>query len=270
MTNVPVKNYNKAYLLGKLHEPISTGVHNSAHGYLIDPRYAHQFPYFNYQSIRTMLLDSRVKYGLSLLKGPVTTYTKFFTSKEADSPEIHDAIVELNYHFPYGVFADEEKVEQFIIDQLNRFWEVGLSKALTALEWGYSGSEVAYKEKNGKLNFSNLYLYPYNSLQVVTKNRGIIGFTRNRDKTSYVPLGKGFWHVHNRHQNHYYGESVLKGSHVPWHEMWSLGGGRDIRRQWFFKNAYDGGELYRGIIPRFQWERYNPRRTCSPYARAEA
>jgi len=238
----PIKNV--AYLTGKLQEDrFSTEQHFQDQIY--DPRYGHHFPYFTQHTARTMLLDPRIKYGLSLIKGPITTYTKFFTEEEAESPSIHTAIVELNYHFPYAVVAKNKDTETFIIDQLNRFWEVGLSKAITAVEWGYSGSEVAYKlKKDGTLHFNNLYLYPGMGLQCVTRKRGIIGFIRNGDKNTYVPIGKGFWHVHQRERNHYYGESVLRGAHIPWHETWTLGGARDIRRTWFFKNAYDGGELY--------------------------
>lgn len=237
---------NTEYLLGKLMEssPVSSGIDLYTYP-VYDPRYGHHFPYFNRNSIQAMLLDSRIRYGLALLKGPIITYTKFFTSKEAESPEIHNAIIELNYHFPYSVEADSEDVEKYIIDQLHRFWEFGLAKALTALEWGHSGSEVAYKRgHDGKIHFDKLYLNTDYNLQVVTKNRGIIGYIRNNDKKTYVPIGKGFWHVHGRERHQYYGESALKGAHIPWHETWTLGGARDIRRTWFFKNSYDGGQLY--------------------------
>lgn len=235
---------NLDYLLGKLRAD-RFATEYDAQSQVYDPRYGHHFPYFTQQTIHTMVLDPRIKYGLSLIKGPITTYTKFFNSEEAESPDIHTAIVELNYHFPYAVRAKDQETENFIIDQLNRFWEVGLSKALTAVEWGYSGSEVAYKKKkDGTICFDNLYLYPNISLQAVTKRKGIVGFIRNRDRNTYVPIGKGFWHVHQREHNHYYGESALKGAHIPWHETWMMGGARDIRRTWFFKNAYDGGQLY--------------------------
>lgn len=234
---------NIEYLVGKLrNDRFSTEGHFNDQIY--DPRYGHHFPYFTQFTIKTMLLDPRINYGLSLIKGPITTYTKFFTSEEAESPNIHTAIVELNYHFPYAVRAKTPEVEEFIIDQLNRFWEVGLCKAMTAIEWGFSGSEVSYKLKKGKLTFNNLYLEPNLGLQCVSKKKGIIGYIRNRDKSTYVPIGKAFWHVHRRERNHYYGESALKGAHIPWHETWTLGGARDIRRTWFFKNAYDGGQLY--------------------------
>jgi hypothetical protein len=100
------------------------------------------------------------------------------------------------------------------------------------------------KGKDDMVEFDNLRLTPGLDSACVVRNKAIIGFVRNHDKRNYIPLGKGFWHLHNREQHHYYGESILKGSYIPWHELWTLGGGKDIRRTWFFKNAYDGGELY--------------------------
>lgn len=231
------------YVLGKLREPYYN--QSTVAMQIFDPRYGHHFPYFTPSVARTMILDSRVKYGLNLIKGPISTYTKFFSQEDAESPTIHDAIVELNYFFPYGVFTENEELGEFVLRQLNRFWETGIYKALSALEWGYSASEVMYRKgKDDMVEFDNLRLIPGLDSSCVVRNRAIIGFVRNQNKRSYIPLGKGFWHLHNREQHHYYGESILKGSYVPWHELWTLGGGKDIRRTWYFKNAYDGGELY--------------------------
>lgn len=235
--------YNLDYLLGKL---VETDYYrqDSFYDQLYDPRYGHHFPYFTQQTIKTMLLDPRIRYGLSLLKGPIMSYTKFFDSEESQSPSIHKAIVELNYYFPYEVKAESKETEEFIIEQLNRFWEVGIIKAMTAIDWGFSGSEVRYKKKDDKLQFDNLYLYSPFGMQAVTVKRGIVGFVRNTDRRTFVPIGKGFWHIHQRERNQYYGQSGLRGAHVPWHETWSLGGARDIQRTFYFKNAYDSGELY--------------------------
>lgn len=231
------------YLMNKLREPMYG--YPSYQAQIFDPRYAHHFPYFTPQVARTMLLDSRVKYGLNLIKGPISTYTKFFSQEDAESPNIHDAIVELNYFFPYGVFTENEELGEFVLRQLNRFWEVGIYKALAALEWGFSASEVMYKYgKDGLIEFDNLRSYNSLNSSCVVRKHAVLGFVRNQEKRTYVPLGKGFWHIHNREVNHFYGESILKGSYIPWHELWTLGGGKDIRRTWFFKNAYDGGELY--------------------------
>ena len=51
-----------------------------------DPRYSHHFPYFTYGTVDLMLRDSRILYALSLIKGPVHAYTKFFTEEEAENP----------------------------------------------------------------------------------------------------------------------------------------------------------------------------------------
>lgn len=234
---------NINYLIGQLQD--STFNNTQLIGQMFDPRYGHHFPWFGYNTISTMLLDPRIQYGLNLIKGPITTYTKFFNEEEAESPAIHTAIVELNYHFPYGVFCKNQKQSEFIIKTLNRFWDVAVAKALTAVEWGFSASQVLYKKgKQYKLMFDNLHLYPAVNIQCVTKNRAIIGFSRNGDTKRYIPIGKGFWHVHQREVNHYYGNSRLRGAHIPWNETWMIGGARDIRRTWFFRNAYDGGQMY--------------------------
>lgn len=233
---------NLDYLLGHLRE---SNFNNQDTFRVFDPRYGHHFPWFGFSVIDTMLLDPRIQYGLALIKGPIATYTKFFNEEDAESPAIHTAIVELNYHFPYGVYCKNQKQADFILRQLNRFWDVGIAKAMTAVEWGFSGSQVLYKKgKEHKLEFDNLYPYRAASLQCVSKERGIIGFIRDNDKNRYVQLGKGFWHLHQREHNHFYGNSRLRGAHIPWHETWMMGGARDIRRTWFFRNAYDGGEIY--------------------------
>lgn len=231
------------YLLGQLQEQTFQWERVGAQVY--DPRYGHHFPWFSFNTIETMMRDPRIKYGLNLIKGPISTYTRFFDSEEAESPAIHTAIVELNYHFPYAVDCENKDQEKFIIKQLNRFWEVGIYKALTAIEWGFSGSQVMYKlDSKGRISFDNLYPYSAVRLQAVSQKAGIIGFVKDNNKRLYVPIGKGFWHLHERELNHYHGNSRLKGAHVPWHETWMMGGARDIRRTWFFRNSYDGGEIY--------------------------
>jgi len=237
-------NININYLLG--HLQTNTFQHEQRINYAVfDPRYAHHFPWFNFLTIKNMMLDPRIKFGLSLIKGPIATYTRFFSEEESESPSIHNAIVELNYHFPYAVICKNKDQEKFILDQLNRFWEVGIFKALKAIEWGFSGSQVIYKQtKSHKLVFDNLHPYPSQTLQAITKKNGIIGFIRSNDQSGYITIGKGFWHIHEREEDHFYGNSRLRGAHIPWHETWMMGGARDIRRTWFFRNAYDGGEIY--------------------------
>lgn len=235
-------NTNMNYLLGKIKQ--KTFLHPSWRG-VYDPRYAHHYPFFNMTTILAMVRDPRIQFALWLIKGPIRSYTKFFSEEESKSPDIHNAIIELNYHFPYAIIHDDKDAEEYILNQFNRFWEVGVSKAMMALEWGYSGSQVLYKLNHKKqLAFDNLYPYQSQFLKCLMRRGGIVGFRRDNDMAGYIPLGKGFWHIHGREKNPYYGESRLFGAHIPWHETWQMGGARDIRRTWFFRNSYDGGEMY--------------------------
>jgi hypothetical protein len=62
------------------------------------------------------------------------------------------------------------------------------------------------------------------------------------NKKIYFP--KAFMHVHQRENDPWCGMSRLFGAHIPWHETWSMGGSRDVRKLWYFKNSYDSGTLY--------------------------
>jgi len=194
-------------------------------------------------TIESMLLDPRVVFGLWLIKGPIQTYTKFFSQEDADNPAINESIVSQNLVFSYKVTCENSEVEEYILKQLRRFWETGLSKALSALEWGYSGSQVMYKQDSkGQIHFDNLFKYKPTKIRPVSRQGGITGLFL-RDRNQYIPIPKAFWHVHGREHNHFTGRSRLKGPHVPWHELWSIGGARDIRRLWYYKNSYDSGTL---------------------------
>lgn len=230
------------YLLGRLRNQTFA---QSSRFYPPSSEYGHHFPMFTMPVLRTMLLDPRIIFGLSLIKGPISSYTKFFNAEEAESPNIHTAIVELNYYFPYTVRCDNEEQGNFILDQLKRLWNVAIFKILQNVEYGWSGCEVVYKQnKKKQLVFDNMVPYHPYELNVVVKNGHIIGFRRITDNSGFVPLGKGFWSLHKRETNLFYGDSRLRGAHIPWHETWMIGGARDIRRTWFFKCAYDGGEIY--------------------------
>ena len=86
-------------------------------------------PLFTQHTIERMEIDPRVKFGLSLIKGPMISKAKF------------------------KVESDSEEVKEYVIKMINSFWGNGAIQALKAVEWGHSGSEVLYKhdEKNGQI-----------------------------------------------------------------------------------------------------------------------
>jgi hypothetical protein len=195
-------------------------------GYFGDFHYlGHGRPPFTAATIAAMLTDPRVIYGLWLIKGPL----------------LSDAHVKVNCE-------QNEQIRQFVIAQINRFWQNSATKALKAIEWGYSTAEVIYREKDGQVQFDELRDFHSPDIRVLAKEGTIVGIeVRNRRAPAkgkiYIGIPKAFVHLHWREKQRYYGVSRLHGAHVPWWEIWTEGGYRDIRRLWFYKNAFEGGTM---------------------------
>lgn len=209
-----------------------------------DPRYAHHFPFFGFGTVEMMMRDSRIKFALNVIKGPIYAYTKFFSSQDADDPAVNQAIIDLEYYYSHKVSASNQDTEDFILKVLNRFWEDGLTKALKCIEWGYSPNQVVYeRDIDGKVIYKTLMSYsPLVARPVSLKNKltGIHFKTVNK----YIPIPKSSVFVHQREYSQFTGQSRLLGAHIPWHETWQIGGARDIRRIWYYRNSYDSGTLY--------------------------
>lgn len=192
--------------------------------------YQRQRPPFTMFTINEMLLDPRIIFGLWLIKGPMLTKGKF------------------------SCISDNGEVQQFVESQLRKFWLNGAVQTLKAIEWGYSGSEILYKqdEKTGRIMYDGLKDFESCNVRVVTKNGCRTGLLIDKFMTVNMGVGKAVYlggpkalhHIHWRQFHPYYGRSRLIGVHVPWNEVWSEGGYRDVRRLWFYKNAFEGGTIY--------------------------
>jgi hypothetical protein len=179
-------------------------------------------PPFNMEVVREMLTDPRVIYGLWLIKGPIFS----------------DAHIKVE--------SQNEDLRQYIIAQINRFWQNSVMKALKAIDWGVSASEVVYREKEGRVHFDELRDFHASDVRIVAKEGRTCGITVKNTKSSsqvYIGVPKAFVHLHWRERNRFYGLSRLHGAHIPWWEIWSNGGYRDVRRLWFYKNAFEGGTM---------------------------
>lgn len=214
------------------------------------PAAPHHRPLFTSWAIEQMLQDPRIVFGLELIKGPIHAFTKFFSQEEASEASVHKMIVETNIEFPYVVQCDDKEIEQYITKSIRRFWQTGAIKALNALEWGYSGCEVIYKrQKSGRkplLVYDTMKDLDPRDIRCVTLQGGIIGLDLHPTRASggeFIGIPKAFWHVHARERNRYHGHSRLFGAYAAWWEIWGEGGARDIRRNWFHRNAFDGGEM---------------------------
>ena len=189
-----------------------------------------QRPLLTQWVVRQMIVDPRVSFGLWLIKGPMLSKAKF------------------------AVESETEEVQTFVQKLINDFWLNGAVQALKAVEWGYSGSEVLYKrdEKTGQIHYAGLKDFDSTHVKIVTKNGVRAGILLDNFQTQRMSQGKAvylggpkcFHHVHWRHAHPYYGMSRLIGAHLPWNEIWCEGGYRDIRRLWFYQNAFNGGIMY--------------------------
>lgn len=226
------------------YEPL--GFVNNLYGYA-----PHHRPIFGRFSIQQMLEDPRICFGLELIKGPIHTSTHFFTEEESTNPSVHKWVIASDIAFPYVVNSNNKEVADFITKSLKRFWQVGAIKALKAIEWGYSACEVMYREsevdgRSKKLYFDNLKDFDSRDCTAITVNGGLVGCELNsrQIKNFYLGIPKVLWHVHQREQERFYGKSRLFGAYAPWWEIWTEGGARDVRRLWFYRNSFGGGNMY--------------------------
>jgi hypothetical protein len=187
-------------------------------------------PPFTQMTVNQMVMDPRINFGLWLIKGPILAKAKI------------------------EITSDSNEVKEFLDRAVNRFWQNGAAEALKAIEWGYSGSEVLYRadEKTGQIIYDSMKGFEPPNVRVVTKNGHRTGIMVSNYLTSAMDPGKAiylggpkcFHHVHWRHRHPYYGLSRLFAASIPWNEIWCDGGFRDIRRLWFFQNAFNGGVIY--------------------------
>lgn len=226
------------------YEPL--GFVNNLYGYA-----PHHRPIFGRFSIQQMLEDPRICFGLELIKGPIHTSTHFFTEEESENPSVHKWVIASDIAFPYTIKSNNPEVAEFVTKSLKRFWQVGAVKALKAIEWGYSACEVIYKEsevdgRSKRIYFDNLKDFDSRDCIAITVNGGIVGCELNSRliKNFYIGIPKVLWHVHQREQDRFYGKSRLFGAYAPWWETWTEGGARDVRRLWFYRNSFGGGNMY--------------------------
>ena len=199
------------------------------HGYWGMFMFARNRPVFSGSVIREMMSDPRGIFGLWLIKGPILSNARF------------------------KIETENEEIKEFLVSNITRFWRNSAARALKAVEWGYSASEVMYRVVEGQIHFDIIKDIHSLDCRAVTKGGVLIGFTvrdvpqkgRSADRQKmFIGIPKGFWHIHWRDRHPWYGLSRLFGAHIPWWEAWSDGGYRDIRRLWFHKNAFEGGVMY--------------------------
>lgn len=215
---------------------------------IYDPQYGHNIPMFNKMIIPTMLKDGRIRFGLQMLKGPIQYNTVFIPEEKSNNPALIDLLKANGAQFIYKVSSENKELQDFIVKTLKRFWTVGLDEALSAIEWGFSCSQVVYRRtENNRIEYDYMKWNHPDSVKplfldhkmVGANLKGVPGYENGVE----LLFPKILWHIHNRKVNPVFGESRLSWASIPWHELYVCYGARDIRRTWFIKNAFDGGQM---------------------------
>jgi hypothetical protein len=183
-------------------------------------------PPFHIMRVPWMLIDPRLQFGLYLIKGPIAAKSKIFV--KCDNPE----------------------AKAYIVKALCRFWQNSLMRALEAVQWGFSASEVVDRRApDGTIEFHGLKsLYPLDVTAIENITEGTITGVR----VGNMPGGKiatlraphFFWHVHGREHSPIFGLSRFFPAWKTFLEKWDSGGYRDIRRLFYYKNAFSSGQIW--------------------------
>lgn len=192
-----------------------------------------RYPCFALRYVRDMLVDSKIKFGLFLIKGMILSKGTF------------------------SVEAENEEVGEFVKQTLERFKLTGMSEALNNLSYGYSCSEMMYEGRQGFVHYKEAKaLHPIDCKPVRSERTGNLAgaavrisnskFSVTNSALGRIILGgpKVLWSVHDPDYNPWYGLSRLYNAFMPWLEKWADGGFRDCRRLFFYKQAYSGGIMY--------------------------
>ena len=216
---------------------------------VFDPQYGHNIPLFTRTMIPAMLRDGRIRFALQMIKGPIQYNTLFIEAEKASNPGLIDILKANGAEFIYKVESENKELQDFLVRTLRNFWRNGLKEVLHAIEWGFSCNQVVYSldQKTGQLKYDYLKWYHpdsvnplmYEHRMVGARIKGVAGHENGVDL--YFP--KTLWHVHERSINAVFGQSRCEWASIPWHESYVCYGARDIRRTWFIKNAFDGGEI---------------------------
>lgn len=203
-------------------KPKSTGYAPRAYGYALD--YNDQRPFFRLVDVEKMRRDQKVQFGLRILRAPL-------------------------YGLKWTVKAKSEPVRQFVDAQFTKIWKTCLQRLSTGVfSYGHFPGEWTYRTlKDGTVKFRELIqFHPFDCDPLVSRENRLVGLELRGVKYVHaVRMGQPSycWAVHDSEYNSFRGRSRMLNAWTPWMEKVGRHGALDIRRLWFFKNAFRGDRL---------------------------
>lgn len=174
-----------------------------------------------------MLRDDRILFGLSLIIGPIVSN------------------IEVEYQ---GTDSQQMAYAQKSVE---RYIQTALGDSLSmCLAYGWSGGEVRFEEEDGLIYYDRVKTLQSRDVTPVTSRSELVGMVVRGNSTKYgggpvfVGGAKCLWTVHQRIRHPWFGRAHTHGALRAFWEKWANGGFLDQRKLWYYKNAFDSGEMY--------------------------
>ena len=165
------------------------------------------------------------------------------------------------------------KVSQFVLAQVERFWQRGVPLLQEGYAYGWAPGEHMYKDVNGMMVWSHIKdFHPLDSFILTLKYQPIGIRVKNIREKQPVDLwfasesipAKACWYPHRPRFGQFYGRSQLIGAWLPWRRL----GWRDAVEQVIDAAVYRAG--YRGPIVRHPPEDMQTAQTGIPATKVDS
>lgn len=151
-------------------------------------------------------------------------------------------------------------ITRFVSNTLRAVWTKSIRKIVKGMAYSMCAGEILYDydEKTRMFHFRGLNdIYP-TDVRIRTLNGKFTGLrirmhrarnsqrNKGRKQQSDVVIRrpKAFIYLNEREFGSWVGKSMYESSYKPWFDKAERDGGIDIRRMWYYKCAFDAGDIY--------------------------